>query len=283
MKYLLALLLLAIQPSSHALEQKPQIPTVFIRPAAVTDLFEVLTYPARVSAKINATLLAETDGVVTRILAPLGQRVTRGQRILTITHTDPIYQYAPATITAPICGIVSAIEVTEGSQVAKGSRVAAVLDPSKVKIQAEVPAPDLAALKRGLTGEFRVGGREKPLPVRIHGLSPFVDPATGTATCEIELLSAEALAPGGLGQVSFKVNSRKGITLPDHAIGYQGSNPYVRIVEGGKAKRVSVVLGSKQQGLVEVLKGVPENAAVIERSSRFVADGDEVKVEGSAQ
>ena len=78
--------------------------TVFTTKAVATELFEILSYPARVIPRFNTNVLAEADGVVSRIYAPLGERVGRGHKLLSITHLDPVYQYAPVTMTAPVAG-----------------------------------------------------------------------------------------------------------------------------------------------------------------------------------
>jgi multidrug efflux pump subunit AcrA (membrane-fusion protein) len=260
---------------------------VFVNRAKATDLYDVLVYPARIHPKINTTILAESDGIVSKIYAPLGQKVGRGQKLMSIRHTDPVYQYAPVTVTAPVSGIVSQVEITEGSQVSRGERLATVTDPSQLKVTVEVPAQDVASLSKGLKGEFRMEGRSDVLAIKIHGISPYVDPATGTATCEIELDSAAkssaVLAPGLIGQVSFKTGLRKGISIPDHAILYKGQNTFVRLLENGKSKQVPVKLGKKQRGFVEILSGIADQASIIERSSRFVADGEEVVVQNAGQ
>ena len=197
---------------------------VFVNAVKPTELFDLLTYPARVIPKVNTTLLAEVDGIVSKILAPLGQKVSPRQKLMVLTHTDPVYQYAPVTVLSPVAGIVSAVGVTEGTQVSKGDKLASVTDPSQIRINVEVPAQDLSALSRGLVGEFRISGRDGALPVKVRGISPFVDPATGTATCELEFTNPGLVSPGIVGQVTFKANIHKGITIPDYAIVYRGTD-----------------------------------------------------------
>jgi multidrug efflux pump subunit AcrA (membrane-fusion protein) len=263
---------------------------VFVDIVKPKRLFESLTYPARVVPKLNTTILAETDGIVSRIYAPLGQRVARKQRVLAITHTDPVYQYAPVLMLAPVAGVVSAIEVTEGSQVTRGQKLGSVTDPSQVRVVVEVPAQDLAFMSKGMPGSLKLSGRDEPIALRVRGVSPFVDPATGTASCELELVKPReaALAPGVLGKATFEANARDGISIPDHAVVYRGTDTFVRVIEkdgdkGGKAKQVAVKLGRKERGNVEILSGLTPGAQLVMRASKYVADGDAVKVESAAQ
>ncbi|MEK6578321.1 MAG: hypothetical protein AABZ55_03765, partial [Bdellovibrionota bacterium] len=100
--------------ASKPSEQKPAI--VFVTAVQSKELFDSLAYPARVVPKINTTVLADTDGVISKIASPLGHKVKRGQLLMKITHTDPVFQYAPARVTSPVEGVVSLIDVTEGTQ-----------------------------------------------------------------------------------------------------------------------------------------------------------------------
>lgn len=259
-------------------------PVVLTSKTKPQELFELLTYPARVTPEINTQLIAETDGIVSDISAALGQKVQKGSRVLSIRHTDPVYQYAPATVLSPIQGIVSALEISPGTQVSRGQRLGTITDPNRLKLTIEIPAQDLAWMHQGLAGEFKSPSISAPLSVKIKGISPFVDPGTGTAPCQISIESRGrdvTLTPGMVGQVTFKTHIRKGISIPEHALLYRGDQPFVRIVEDGKAKRIAVKLGNRSRGAVEILEGLSENATLIERASRFVADGEAVTLQES--
>lgn len=266
-----------------AVDDKSRPAIVFTKKIHAAELSDELTYPARVLPRINTTILAETDGVVSQIHAPLGQKVSKNQRLMTIKHTDPVYQYAPVAIKSSVDGVVSSVEVTEGTQVSKGVKLATVTDPSRVRVLIEVPAQDLSFLKREMAGELKVRGTEKTVGVKIQGISPFVDPTSGTASAELEIVSSEAaLSPGQLAQVKFKTNVRKGFSVSDESVVYRGSEPFIRIVVDGKLKRVPIKLGHRQRGQVEIVEGLYEDAEVILRASRHVADGEAITVEGGA-
>lgn len=264
-------------------------PPVALPPATVSvskieamELFDLFTFPAKVVPKVNTTILSETDGIVVQIVAPLGQKVRRGDKLLRVQHTDPVYQYAPVNVKAPVSGVVSQVEVTEGSQIIRGQKLASVTDPTQVKITVEVPAQDAPSFSQGLTGEFRSESyaQSSSIPCKVVGISPFVDPTTGTVTAELEITRpGEHLAPGILGQALFKMNPRNGITILDSAVFYKGSETYARILEKGRSKIIAIQLGRRQRGRVEVLGGLNAEQLLIERTSRYIGDGEEVTVQ----
>lgn len=276
-----------------AATEPSKVPTVVVRKVVAEELYEPLVYPVRVVSQVQARLLSDAEGVVKRIVAPLGRPVRRGQVILEIENTDPVYRYASVRLTAPVAGVVSAIHVTVGSRVSRGEELAALIDPAKLVIRAEVTAADLPWVRAGLPGALTLRGSESAIPVRVSGVSPAVDPATGTAPCEMEVVdrarhgtgsakaAPAAVALGAAGQVRFRANPRQGIAIPEHAVVYRAAETFVRVVREGKARKTPVTLGRAREGRIEVLKGLAPGDQLIERASGFVADGEAVQVEGS--
>jgi hypothetical protein len=273
--------LLICLPNFASANDEPARPVVFITAVKGHEIFDSLSYPARISSKINASVLADTDGAVEQIMAPLGKQVRRQESLLVIKNTDPIYDYAPNTVLSPVDGVVSSVEVTPGSRVVRGQRLATIIDPTQINIVIEVAASDLNAIHQGSAGELRLTGQERAFTVKVLGISPFVDPATGTATCELRVISAKgsSLPPGLVGQVTFKVRQHRGLQIPENAIVYRNKEPFVRIVDEGKAKYQAVSIGKARQGMIEITKGLRNGSSVIIRSSQFVAEGEAVIIQ----
>ncbi|MGE4130261.1 MAG: efflux RND transporter periplasmic adaptor subunit [Bdellovibrionales bacterium] len=282
MRYWLAIFfgLISVAPAGAA----TTTPTVVVRPSKQVEIGQALTYPAAVKTRVQATVLAEADGVVRRIHAQLGQPVTRGRRVLTVQQTDPVFQYAPAATIAPVSGIVSELFVTEGALVTKGQKLATVTDPASLRILVEVPAKDVSLLRSGLLGKLEIPSFKNPVDLKVVGVSPVVDPATGTATAELLPANSEqvkTLRPGMIGKVTFKANLHHGFLVPEDAVVQAQDKNFVRLVIDGKAHKQEVSLGERLRGQVEIVDGLKEGDLVVERSSGFVADGDEVKVENA--
>jgi multidrug efflux pump subunit AcrA (membrane-fusion protein) len=267
--------------ASVHIEKKP---TVFVLTAKRTEISRILSYPALIEARVHATVLAETDGVVRKIHFALGKKVAAGSPLLTLQQTDPIFQYATVSTKAPVTGVVSEINVTEGALVTKGQKLASVTDPKNLKILVEVPAQDISSLRVGLEGSFESPSIPDKVPLHLAGLSPNVDPATGTASSELIPQKGERsllLRPGMIGKVTFKTNLRSGFVVPEDAVIKLEDRKYLRLVVDGKVSKVPVSIGDRQRGEVEVTAGLEEGAKIVARSSGFVADGDEVMVEES--
>ena len=278
----------ALSPGLEAAAAEPlDAARVVVQTLAQTDEADVLLFPARVRSAVQTKIFAETESVVRLVPVHVGQSISKRDRVMTLQHTDPVYEYAPVKITSPVAGIVSSIEVTEGTNVTKGQWLATVTDPSKLKVSIEIPAQDLAKIRAGMTGEFRATAGAEAYRVAVVGVSPLVDPKTGTAPADLAFRAENGKAaspsapvmPGTLGQVTLKANLHPAILIPEDAIVYRDGKAMVRKLEGEKMKLTPVEVGDRRRGSIEVKKGVAAGDRVITRSSRFVSDGEVVKIE----
>ncbi len=259
-------------------------PVVMTETAQVVEIADAITYPARVTTKVKATVFAPAEGIITKIHAPLGAQIRAGATLMAIKNTDPLYEYVPIAVETPVTGVVSALEVTPGSKVARGQALATVIDPKQTGLVVEVPAADLPSFVKGLKGQFSfaMAGEQKPMETEVSGISPLVDPLTGTATAELVFgKAAPIVPPGAIGKVLFAINKRQGIQVPEQAIVYRGKDTLVRVVAEGKAKMVPVQVAATRKGLTEVISGLLAGSAVIVRASGFVADGQAVVVQNA--
>lgn len=264
----------------------PQPVTVSVSTAKKNEIFDAMSYPAQVASRVNASISSDIDGVVTEIRRSIGQRVRRGQVLLVIKHIDPVFQYAPLKVRAPVDGVVSQIKVSVGSRVAKAEQVASVTDPNKVQLTIEVTANELKKVSRGFKGLFQAADIEKPIPVIVKGISPYVDPATGTATCELTVVGKPKnlnILPGMVGRVHFSLNKRKGFLIPERALVHRGDQTFVRIVKDDVVDLVPIKVGKKEKGFAEILTGLHEGDTFVARSSGFVTKGDKVQVHKEKQ
>ncbi len=255
-------------------------PIVLPMKIQAVEISQTLTYPARVESTVSATVLADTDGVVTQIL-PLGSQVRKGQKILTIEQTDPVYQYAPFRVQAPVGGVVSQLDVSSGAHVTKGQKIGTVIDPSRLQVSIEIAGSDLGKFRKGLTGDMTLETGDK-VSLELFGLSPVITPTTGTASAVLHFANSEdrsKVHAGWIGQVEFKLGQKKGILVPETAVVYRGTDPFVRILNKNVAKFRPVTLGARVRGQYEVLKGLVADEIIIERSSQFIADNQTVQVQ----
>ena len=265
--------------TSKTTRQKPMVMTESLTEKSIHDS---LLYPARIDAGAQAGVLAETDGLVKTIKTSLGRAVQKGDILMTIENPDPVYKYEPIAVTAPVSGVVAFLDASIGNRVERGHKLAVIADVRAVKVKIEATASDLSSLKFGDVGTLFIG--DKTIATKISAISPVVDPSTGTATVELTPPREERLLPGMMGRVEFHVRERRGIQVPDSAVVFKGTDPYLRIVDGGgKAVWRKVKQGASAGGLTDIIEGAAPGERLIVRATTFIADGDEVEVQADKQ
>lgn len=275
-----ALLLLApVAEGRRHLAAPPPSPVVVALKLAPSELYDSLIYPARIVSRINAAVLAESEGIVQTIHRRVGTKVAAGEKILTLVNPDPAYTYAPFVVHSPVNGVVSGLFVTTGSRVNRGQSLATITDPQQTHAQIEVTVTDLPEIETGMKGELEIG--DAKVGVTVKGVSPTVDPGTGTASAELDIHSKnqKLLRPGQMGRARFRARLHKGIQLPESAIFYRGETTLVRVLDDQKAIFREVKLGPVRQGKFEVTDGLKAGETVVTRSNTFIADGEKVQVQ----
>lgn len=260
-------------------QKEAPVPIVFTENIKQTEIADTLSFPARVSPKIQAQVLAEMDGVVEKLYVQLGEKVSKGQTLFALKQIEPGYEYQSARIRSQVKGVMNSIEVTVGTRVSKGKLLGSIVDPHQVQVFIEVPARDIVFLQKQKLGKIKFQESDKDINVRILGLSPVVDIASGTASCELEVIDKILLQPGRLGKVTFNVNSHWGLQLPEQAIVYKGKDAFVRLLTDNKAKYTPVKLGQMRNGKVEILEGLSENQEVILRANQYISEDEKVDVQ----
>jgi multidrug efflux pump subunit AcrA (membrane-fusion protein) len=259
-------------------------PTVIVKNVTFTSLSKQLTYPARVIPEVNIPVLADIDGVVPRVFVHLGESVKKGAALLSLQHNEPGYEYKSMMLNAPISGVISLVDVNPGSPVTKGQKLVVITDPKRVYVEIEVAASDLSLVSTGLIGKLSLPtiSSGQSIDVKISGISPLIDSATGTASCQLRAVKKEDfvyLKPGLVGQIVLDVNRHKGIEIPESALVYKDKDIFVRTIQNGKIKEIKVTTGDTRKGQIEILSGLKEKDVIAVRSSGFLTDGLDVTVE----
>ncbi len=255
------------------------------RPKVVTEVIEAreevkeLTYPAKVEAIVSSTVISEVDGLIIKILKPLGSKVKRGTVILYLKNIDPGFTYASVPIRAPFNGVISQHFGTLMGKVNHGEKLFTIVNPDQVKITAEIPGDDLKYLDAGTSGDFTLGSQDANIAqVKIRGYSPTVDPRTGTAQADIQFLAGKVQAHiGSVGYVRFKIPAGKQIIISDASVTYFGVNPIVHIVNKDLVVKKQVVeLGDSRGTDFVVRSGLKGGEKIVVSTSRPLKEGEKV-------
>jgi membrane fusion protein, multidrug efflux system len=186
-------------------------------------------------------------------------------------------QLAKTVLRAPFDGVVANVTVSEGDVVQSGATLLSVLDPTTLRLEASVPAEDIAAVKPGAPVQFTVSGFEgRRFTGTVERVSPAVDPATRQVRVIVSLANAgRSLVAGLFADGRIATESHGAIVVPRAAIDNSGIRPVVIRLKGGRVERVEVETGLQDRvnERVEVRRGLAAGDTVLLGGAAGLAPG----------
>ena len=191
-------------------------------------------------------------------------------------------QLADAQIRAPFTGIVSRRQVSGGDVVQPGGEMFTVVDPSTMRLEAAVPANQLAAIKIGSPVSFSVSGYpDRAFTGKITRINPIADPTTGQVRVVVSVPNAGNNLVGGLFAEGRVASERRNVlVVPTTAVDVTGVKPFVIRLKDGKVERVDVELGLRDEETerVEVKSGLTPGDTLLVGAARGISPGTPVRV-----
>jgi RND family efflux transporter MFP subunit len=191
-------------------------------------------------------------------------------------------QVNDAQVRAPFAGVVSEREVNAGDLVTPGKEMFVVVDPRSMRFEGAVPANELGSIRSGLPVSFTVQGYPgRSFEGKITRINPTADPTTGQVKVVVSVGNASNALVGGLfadGRVASE--TRTGVTAPFSAVDQRGVKPSVLRLKGGRADRVEVELGVRDEATerFEIVKGVAAGDTLLIGAAQGITPGTVVRV-----
>jgi RND family efflux transporter MFP subunit len=234
---------------------------------------------ARADALLKAGAIAERDAelannqltVAQGQLADARARLTNAQQLLNKT-----------TVSAPFAGIVSARQASAGDVVSPGAALYTIVNPATMRLEASVPADQLAEVRLGAPVDFTVNGYpERRFTGRVTRINPVADPATRQVRIIVSLPNQGGALVGGLfadGHVASE--ARTAPVVPVSAVDERGLAPFVVRIKDGVVQKAEVKLGIRDASTetVEIRSGVAPGDTILLGAARGISAGTPVKV-----
>jgi RND family efflux transporter MFP subunit len=191
-------------------------------------------------------------------------------------------QLDDAQVRAPFAGVVSMRSVSEGDVVQPGTALFSVVDPTSMRLEASVPAAQLAQAQVGSPVSFTVSGYpDRRFEGRVARVNPTVDPATGQVQIVVSVPNRSGGLVGGL-FASGRIGAERhtGLTAPYSAVDQRGLRPAVLRLKGGVAERVEVELGVRDEEMerYEIVSGLVAGDTLLVGAAQGITPGTSVRV-----
>lgn len=192
---------------------------------------------------------------------------------------------AQTVVRAPDDGVISARAATVGSMTQPGQELFRLIRGGRLEWRAEVSAPDLGRLQPGVTATLSAPDGTR-VQGRVRMVAPTVDPQTLNGLVYVDLQVAgtgDALRAGSFARGEFELGRARVLSLPQSAVLLREGFAYVfRLDAQDRVAETKVSVGQRMGDRIEIVDGIAESTRVVASGAGFLADGDRVRVVGTA-
>ena len=191
------------------------------------------------------------------------------------------------SVRAPFSGVVDDVITERGSVVAPGqTQLMRLVNLKNMYIAVDVPERYISniTVNKDVEVAFPVLGETHK--AKIRQASNFINPANRTFKVEIAVPNKKRTIKPNL-TAQLKINdysNKKALLIPQSIISENAAGEqYIYILKDKNddkaiAKRIIIETGKTQGDVIEVLKGLEDNAEIIKEGARSVKDGQKVQV-----
>lgn len=171
-------------------------------------------------------------------------------------------------ITSLISGRISKADARLGAHVLAGTELFRVVDPSRIQIEAAVPAADARRIQPGDRG--MIVGTGDAMPATVRSATPSLDPASRTATI---LLVADSVRDLTTGQgVRVRITPKAAaasdrIIVPEEAVQSMDGRDAVFVRDKQGFRVTPVTTGRRSGGRIEIASGLKPGAVIATRGA----------------
>ena len=187
---------------------------------------------------------------------------------------------------APFAGTLGLRMVSPGAYVKAGDDIVRLEDVSVIKLDFRVPETYLAKLKRDQAVSLQVDAYPgRAFKGRTYAFESSVDEKTRTVLVRARVPnSGGELKPGMFARVVLVLETvPSALLVPEEAIVPRGGRSFIFRVVEGKAALTAVETGTRQPGLVQIVKGLRASDVVVADGHQKLQDGAAVmEVSGPA-
>ena len=263
--------------------------TVSVEPVVTGEIEKVLRYTGRVEAAEDVDVTPKIAGRVVQVHVREGDRVKKGQTVMTIDPEVTGMKFEPNEVTSPIAGKVAIRYVDRGAYVTQQVPLIKVINDETVKVTVGILEKDCPFVRLGMPARIEFDALPgKEWTAKVTNIRPMVDTMTGTARGEIRMDNGTGkLRAGMFARVQLVVETHNNAVLMprDATLRELFSDRGAEIVtdvfvaEGGFAHKREVHLGLSNRDHFEVLDGLRPGEEVIVAGQTIVKDGTEIDVQ----
>jgi membrane fusion protein, multidrug efflux system len=173
-------------------------------------------------------------------------------------------QLADTSIYSPLDGIVQEKRTSVGEYLSAGTAVVNIVRMDPLRLRAEVPEREAAAIRSGQNVRVTVEGDPNVYVGQIKRLSPVIAEQNRMLLVEADVRNDGKLRPGSFARAEIVTNdSKMAVTVPSNAIVTFAGIEKVIVVQNGKALEKPITTGRRNSEWTEIVAGLNVGDQVI--------------------
>jgi membrane fusion protein (multidrug efflux system) len=246
----------------------------------------------RTSALLKEQFIAQQDldnAQATYDMAAAQMESLRAQvRQLEVALQQAEANLAYSYIRAPFAGYIAVRNLDSGAYVTGSSASTSTMsrgilvlqDIGTLRVLLDVVEKDVPLVKIGQRADIRVEAYpNRAFTGSLSRIVQALDRNTRTMTVEVDLANPDRTLKGGMfARVELVVaQHRDALQIPIDAVTRLESDQYVYVVKDGKARKMPVEIGVRENRIIEITKGLSGEDPVIVSGKDLVTDGAAVE------
>jgi RND family efflux transporter MFP subunit len=206
--------------------------------------------------------------------------VAKAQQAQTTARIDELkITLSNTSVQSPVDGFVSRRNLDPGAFANANTVILSVVDISTVRLIVNVVERDFRRVAPGVAAEVEVDAFPgEKFAGAVSRVAPVFDPATRTATIEIEVPNpGYRLKPGMYARVRLTVEEKPdALTVPRNAVVDQNGVRGVFLTMEGTARFQPVTTGIQDDAHIEIIEGLTDGQRVVTTGALALREGDQV-------
>ncbi len=189
-------------------------------------------------------------------------------------------------VVSPVDGFVGRRNLDPGAFAGTNTAILSLVDISTVRLIANIVEKDFKRIARGAEALVEVDAFPgERFTGQVSRMAPVFDPATRTASIEIEVANPGfRLKPGMYARVRLMAEHRtNALTVPRAAVVDIGGRRGVYVPEGDVARFRDVRTGLSDEQRIEVVDGLEDGTVVVTTGALAIRDGERITSAGAAR
>lgn len=249
---------------------KIAVKTVIIKKGYIA---EKIKFIGTVKGENQVQIFPDTPGKLINYLVKEGEYVKKGDVIALIDRSISGMEYEPSKVKSPIDGVVLILPIDIGMTVAPQIPVAYIGNTKKLVVSVNISEKFFNLIKVGQKAIIITEDGERT--GKVSRISPFLDPQTRSAYCEISIDKPLGIIIGSIVEIYVIIKEKKNADiLPINALmeDIKTGEKYIFIVNDSVATKRDIKVGIITDEFFEVLDTFPETTYVVTTGKEYLKD-----------